>query len=64
MLVSKLYEIEYVCLVNIEYKPGYYYTFMKDCNDNWVIPEQEVNETINPYTTWVKYCHVIEYCEK
>jgi len=62
MLVSKLYDIEYQSLVDKEYKPGFYYSFMKDCNDDWVVPEEEVNETTNPVTTWVKLCPVIEYC--
>ena len=62
MLVSKLYEIEYEYLVDREYKPGFYYSFMKDCNNNWVVPEEEVNETTNPFTIWIKDCPVIEYC--
>lgn len=62
MLVRKLYEIEKECLEPYEYKPGYYFTFMKDCNDNWCIPNTEAEESVNPYTDWVRYCPLIEYC--
>ncbi len=62
MLVAKLYDIEYQSLVGKEYKPGYYFTFMKDCNDNWVIPKTEVDENTNPITFWVIYCPIIELC--
>jgi len=48
-------------LVGQWYAPDSYYNPIQDANDNWVISVEEMQNTINPDTMWVKDLDLIPY---
>ena len=48
-------------LVGIEYSADSYYNPIQDTNDNWIISVQEMQNTTNPNTLWVKDLDLITY---
>tara|TARA_R110000823_G_scaffold276148_1_gene394800 strand:+ start:228 stop:452 length:225 start_codon:yes stop_codon:yes gene_type:complete len=51
-------------LVGVEYEPSTYYNPIQDCNDDWIISTQEIDQTTNPNFEWIKSITLIDYCEK
>lgn len=48
-------------LVGTWYAPDSYYNSIQDINDNWVISVEEMQNTTNPDTLWVKDLDLITY---
>lgn len=48
-------------LVGTWYAPDSYYNPIQDINDNWVISVEEMQNTTNPDTLWVKDLELIVY---
>ena len=40
----------------------YFYPLL-DCNNNWVISQQEIDASIYPQNDWVKFLNLIDWCE-
>lgn len=51
-------------LIGIWYAPDSYYNPIQDINDNWVISVEEIANTTNPDTLWVKNLDLITYQPK
>lgn len=51
-------------LVGVYYAPDSIYNPIQDINDNWVISVEEMQDTINEDTLWVKELELIEYQPK
>jgi hypothetical protein len=63
-LVALLTEVEKDELVGVFYAPDSYYNPIQDFYNDWIISLEEVNDTINPDTMWVKDLNIIEYKPK
>jgi hypothetical protein len=48
-------------LVGVWYAPDCFYNPLIDLNDNWIISVEEIANTINPDTLWVKDLELIPY---
>jgi len=48
-------------LLGVWYAPDSYYNPIQDVNDNWVISVEEISNTTNPDTLWVKDLDLIIY---
>jgi hypothetical protein len=48
-------------LVGVYYAPDCRYNPLTDINENWVISTEEMVNTINPDTLWVKELELIPY---
>lgn len=48
-------------LIGQWYAPDSFYNPIQDANDNWVISVEEMQNTINPDTEWVKDLDLIPY---
>lgn len=51
-------------LLGVYYAPDSIYNPIQDINDNWVISVEEMQDTINEDTLWVKELDLIEYQPK
>jgi hypothetical protein len=51
-------------LVGVYYAPDSIYNPIQDINDNWVISVEEMQNTTNLDTIWVKDLELIEYQPK
>ena len=51
-------------LVGVYYAPDSIYNPIQDINDNWVISVEEMQNTTNLDTIWVKDLELIEYLNK
>jgi len=40
----------------------WYYNPVKDCNDDWIISSEEIDNTTNEEFLWVKDLPMIEWC--
>lgn len=40
----------------------WYFYPVQDCNDNWVISDEEINNSIYPQNQWVKSLPLIDWC--
>ena len=49
-------------LVGVEYEPSTYYNPIQDCNNNWVISTQEMDQTIDSSFDWIHSLSLIDYC--
>ena len=60
-LVGVLTEVQKDELVGTWYAPDSFYNPIQDINDNWIISVEEIENTINPDTLWVKDLELIPY---
>lgn len=60
-LVGLLTEVQKDELIGQWYAPDSYYNPIQDASDNWVISVEEMQNTINPDTMWVKDLKLIRY---
>ena len=44
-------------------QPDWYFYPVLDCNNNWVISSQEIDNSIYPQNEWVKTLPLIDWCE-
>jgi hypothetical protein len=49
-------------LAGQEYSPASHFNPVQDCDDNWLISIQEIEQTINPTFLWVKDLPLKEWC--
>ena len=63
-LVALLTVEEKDLLVGVFYSPDSIYNPIQDFYNDWIISLEEVNDTINPDTMWVKDLNIIEYKPK
>lgn len=62
--VALLTEEEKDLLVGVFYSDDSIYNPIQDFYNDWIISLEEVNDTINPDTMWVKDLNIIEYKPK
>lgn len=62
--VALLTETEKDLLVGVFYSDDSIYNPIQDFYNDWIISLEEVNDTINPDTMWVKDLNIIEYKPK
>ena len=60
-LVGVLTEVQKDELIGTWYAPDSYYNPIQDLNDNWIISVEEIANTTNPDTLWVKDLELIPY---
>lgn len=60
-LVGLLTEVQKDELQGQWYAPDSFYNSIQDFNDNWIISVEEIANTINPDTLWVKDLELIPY---
>jgi hypothetical protein len=63
-LVALLTEVEKDELIGVFYAPDSIYNPIQDFYNDWIISLEEVQDTINPDTMWVKDLNIIEYKPK
>ena len=63
-LVALLTEEEKDLLVGVFYSADSIYNPIQDFYNDWIISLEEVNDTTNPDTMWVKDLNIIEYKPK
>jgi hypothetical protein len=49
-------------LAGQEYAPASHYNPVQDCNGDWIITIQEIEQTIYPDFLWVKELPLIDWC--
>jgi len=63
MTVVLLTESEKNSLINQLVQPDWYFNPVQDCDGNWVISIQEVNNSIYPEHEWIKSMPLIDWCK-
>jgi hypothetical protein len=63
MKVVLLTEPEKDSLVGQLVQPNWYFNPVLDCNNNWIISEEEVQNSIYPEHEWIKSMPLIDWCE-
>ena len=63
-LVGLLTEVQKNELIGVAYAPDSFYNPIQDLNDNWIISVEEIANTINPATEWVKDLPLTIYIPK
>jgi hypothetical protein len=63
-LVGLLTELQKNELIGVAYAPDSFYNPIQDLNDNWIISVEEIANTINPATEWVKDLPLTIYIPK
>ena len=63
-LVGLLTEVQKDELIAVAYAPDSFYNPIQDLNDNWIISVEEIANTINPATEWVKDLPLTIYIPK
>lgn len=51
-------------LVGVMYSADAYYNPIQDCNDVWVLSQDEMDATTNPALAFVKSLPLIDWCKK
>lgn len=49
-------------LVGVEFAPDSYYNPIQDCNSNWVVSSEEVNQTTDPTYDWLHSLTLVDFC--
>jgi hypothetical protein len=44
------------------YEPVSYFYPIKDCDGNWIISQQEIDNCVNPDFLWIKQLSLINWC--
>lgn len=44
-------------------QPEWYFNPILDCNDNWIITEQEIQASIYSENDWIKSLPLIDWCK-
>ena len=63
-LVGLLTEVQKDELVGVYYSADSIYNPIQDFYNDWIISLEEVNNTTNPETRWVRDLNIIEYKPK
>ena len=63
MKVVLLTEPEKDSLVGELVQPDWYFNPVLDCNGNWIISTQEVDNSIYPQHEWIKSMPLIDWCK-
>ena len=43
-------------------QPDWYFYPIQDCNQNWVVSQQEIESSIYPQNDWIKSLPLIDWC--
>ncbi len=62
MKVVLLTEPEKNSLVGQLVQPNWYFNPVLDCYNNWIISEEEVENSIYPEHEWIKSMSLIDWC--
>jgi hypothetical protein len=62
-LVAKITINQKDSLIGQLVQPSWYFNPVQDCDDNWIISEEEINNSIYPENMWVKDLPKIEWCK-
>mgnify|MGYP005989179357 CR=1 FL=1 len=49
-------------LIGVEFAPDSYYNPVKDCNNNWIISKEEIDQTTDPDFNWLHSLTLINWC--
>lgn len=60
--VAIITEQEMQLLFEQEFTEDSFFYPVQDCNLNWIISEQEIEQTTNPEFIWVKDLPLIDWC--
>lgn len=60
--VAILTEEQYNLLVGQEYETDSFFNPVLDCNENWIISEQEIDQCVNPDFDFIKTLPLIDWC--
>lgn len=63
MLVGLLTIEEKDSLIGQLVKPDWYFNPIQDCNDDWVISTEEIDNSIYPQNEWIKELILIDWCQ-
>lgn len=63
MKVGLLTETQKDELVGQKYSVDSYFAPMQDCNNNWVITTQEIDNNVYPEFDWLTTLTLIDWCE-
>jgi hypothetical protein len=44
-------------------QPDWYFNPVLDCDNNWIISQEEIDNSIYPQHDWVKTLPLIDWCE-
>lgn len=53
---------QYDIVVGQMYNNDSYFNPVMDCNADWIISEQEINQCVNPDFDWIKNLPLIDWC--
>jgi hypothetical protein len=62
MKVAILTQTEKESLEGQLIQPSWGFHPTQDCNENWVITEQEIDNSIYPQNDWIKSLPLIDWC--
>lgn len=60
--IAIITEEQYDLIVGQMYNNDSFFHPVMDCNANWVISEQEIDQCVNPDFDWVKNLPLIDWC--
>lgn len=60
--VAILTQHEYDLVTGQKYNSDSFFNPVKDCNDQWIISSQEIDNCVNPTFSWVKQLIVSDWC--
>ena len=49
-------------LVGVAFAPDSYYNPIQDCNNDWIVSVEEVNQTTNPTYDWLHSLPLVDFC--
>jgi hypothetical protein len=64
MKVAILTETQNQSLYGQFVQTDWYFYPVQDCNGNWVISQEEIENSIYPQNEWIKSLPLIDYCPK
>jgi len=64
MKVRLLTLIQKEAIEGKQYTPSSYFNPIQDCNDEWIISNEEVDNCVETDYLWVKDLPIIDYCKK
>lgn len=60
--IAKISELQANTLTGQMYSIDCYFNPVKDCDDDWIISEQEITQCDNPIFLWVKDLPLTPWC--
>lgn len=60
--VAIITEEQYNLIVGHHYTDDSFFNPVQDCNGDWIISQQEIDQCINPDFDWIKNLPLIDWC--